>query len=174
MIDLLSILEKLTRTLDKARIEFALIGGLALAYYVEPRATMDIDILVSVNDKSEPKLREIMIQRGFVDANPRPLVLKKVIISRMFHVQQNEWIIIDIMWVNSDLHRCAIKRANKVKLNRHTVRVLRPEDLILLKSISARPQDLADIQKLQHIPTLDRKYLTTWSKKLKLKLKLDS
>jgi hypothetical protein len=45
-VNLLEELKNLTSRLDKAGIDYALCGGLALAVYARPRATLDIDIMI--------------------------------------------------------------------------------------------------------------------------------
>ena len=47
MTDLLSELRCITDALDVARVDYALCGGVALAIYGIPRATIDIDMLVT-------------------------------------------------------------------------------------------------------------------------------
>ncbi len=44
--DLLIELKKLIEAFDNNNIDYALCGGLALAVYARPRATLDIDIMV--------------------------------------------------------------------------------------------------------------------------------
>ena len=44
--DLLEELKKLSLKLDQAGIDYALCGGLAIAIYAKPRATLDIDIMI--------------------------------------------------------------------------------------------------------------------------------
>ena len=46
MIDLYQQLGAITRAFDKAGVEYALCGGLAMAIYGFPRATIDIDFLL--------------------------------------------------------------------------------------------------------------------------------
>ena len=46
MFDLYEELRKVTSTLDRHQIEYALCGGLAMAVYDHPRATIDIDLLI--------------------------------------------------------------------------------------------------------------------------------
>jgi hypothetical protein len=46
--DLLHELKHLTTKLGKERIEYALCGGLAMAIYARPRATLDIDIMIEL------------------------------------------------------------------------------------------------------------------------------
>jgi hypothetical protein len=43
---LLEQLATIVRALDRAQIEYALVGGLAVAVWGAPRATQDIDLLV--------------------------------------------------------------------------------------------------------------------------------
>jgi hypothetical protein len=53
--DLLEELKKLSQKLDQAGIDYALCGGLAIAIYARPRATLDIDIMVQPEFFSETK-----------------------------------------------------------------------------------------------------------------------
>ena len=53
--DLLEELKKLTQKLDQSGIDYALCGGLALAIYAKPRATLDIDMMVQQDDFSTEK-----------------------------------------------------------------------------------------------------------------------
>ena len=46
MFDLYEELRKITNTFDRHHIEYALCGGLAMAVYDHPRATIDIDLLI--------------------------------------------------------------------------------------------------------------------------------
>ena len=46
MFDLYYEFRKLITALDERQIEYALCGGLAMAVYDHPRATVDIDILI--------------------------------------------------------------------------------------------------------------------------------
>ena len=49
--DLLEELKKICEKLDQNNIEYALCGGLALAVYAKPRATLDIEYLKSISDE---------------------------------------------------------------------------------------------------------------------------
>lgn len=168
MNNLLVVVEKLSHELTQMKKRFALAGGLALAYHGHLRATIDVDLLVVLDEKSDEETRRKLVQRGWVDANPKPLIFKKLTLTRMFFVQGREWIPIDLMWAQSALHISALRRAKKVKLQSTRVPVLEPEDLILLKKLSNRPQDKADIEVLGRLPSLDQRYLKKWLKKLKL------
>jgi len=49
MIDLSDELKGLIAKLNQENIEYALCGGLAIAIYALPRATLDIDLLIELN-----------------------------------------------------------------------------------------------------------------------------
>ena len=47
--------------LTESSIPYAIIGGLAVQYWGEPRVTLDVDLTVSIPiEKSEPLIREIV------------------------------------------------------------------------------------------------------------------
>jgi hypothetical protein len=61
--DLIAELEQLVDALERAHIEYALCGGLALAVHGHPRATKDIDLLVQ--PESVDRIRGIVRTLGF-------------------------------------------------------------------------------------------------------------
>lgn len=54
--DILDELKKLITKLNEENVEYALCGGLAMAIYALPRATLDIDILI---EASHLKIRDV-------------------------------------------------------------------------------------------------------------------
>ncbi|MBK8183213.1 MAG: nucleotidyl transferase AbiEii/AbiGii toxin family protein [Candidatus Competibacteraceae bacterium] len=64
--DLLLELTRLTQALDRAGIDYALCGGLALAVYARPRATLDIDLMVEPEGRDN--VRKTVEPQGFVIA----------------------------------------------------------------------------------------------------------
>ena len=61
--DLLIELKNLIEVFDKNKVDYALCGGLALAVYARPRATLDIDIMVE--PKLLGKIKQIVENLGF-------------------------------------------------------------------------------------------------------------
>ena len=58
----------------------------------------------------------------------------------------------DILWAHKRWQRDALKRSLTVSLSRYQIRVLHPEDLILLKLEAGGPQDFIDIRELLEDP----------------------
>lgn len=68
---------------------------------------------------------------------------------------------VDVIFALLSFERDAVHRATRVVFGDRDVRVVTPEDLLLMKIISDRPRDLADAEALtrRRADTLDRAYL---------------
>ena len=53
--DIIGELREITARLDQERVEYALCGGLAMAIYALPRATLDIDLLIQVDSLAQAR-----------------------------------------------------------------------------------------------------------------------
>ena len=53
--------------LNKFDIRYLIIGGFAYSFYVEPRYTKDIDILISQSEKNVDKILQVLQNFGFED-----------------------------------------------------------------------------------------------------------
>jgi hypothetical protein len=70
MIDLYTELREVTRALTEAGVPYALCGGLALMLYQRPRATVDIDLIVTSD--ATPDAAAALAPLGF-RPHPRPM-----------------------------------------------------------------------------------------------------
>ena len=147
----------LTQTASQLQItlRFALLGGLAVSTWGVIRATQDIDFLadcdpsplkdLALRDKFKKSFEEhvssVQWRVGEQD-DPIPLLLRIELSSRFRNVGS------DILWAHKRWQRDALARSITVKLSRQQVRVLHPEDLILLKLEADAPQNLIDVQGL--------------------------
>ena len=147
----------LTRT-----INYALIGGLSVAAWGVVRATQDIDFLADSEPSpiSDLDLRNrlksyLERQRCRVEwrvgdyDDPVPLLLR-IELPRSYG-----GVGADLLWAHKRWHRDALARSITVKLSRQRVRVLHPEDLIMLKLDAGGPQDLADVVGLLTDPPVE-------------------
>jgi hypothetical protein len=143
----------------QTKLNFALIGGLSLAAWGRVRATQDIDFLAD----SEPSpIGNINIRRklgnylehqrcrvewrvGDYD-DPVPLLLRLELPERYGKPSA------DILWAHKRWQRDALNRSITVRVASYQIRVLHPEDLILLKLEAGGPQDLIDIRELLEDP----------------------
>jgi len=139
----------------QTNLSFALIGGLSVAAWGAVRATQDIDFLMDcepspIRDLGLQKTLENYLKRqgcrvewrvGDYD-DPIPLLLR-LDLPRAYGKLGA-----DILWAHKRWQRDALKRSIAVTVSRQRVRVLHPEDLILLKLEAGGPQDLLDVHRL--------------------------
>jgi hypothetical protein len=153
--DILDELKKLTTKLNEEKIEYALCGGLAMAIYALPRATLDIDILIKAS--SLEKTRRVVHDLGFtLKAAPMKFHNGKVHIHRVSKIEYStgETLALDLLIVTPAI-KSAWESRSKVEWEHGTLSVVSPEGLILLKSFRGSGQDQDDIDFLRSITDED-------------------
>jgi hypothetical protein len=132
--------------LEVAGIPYALAGGVALAIHGVPRATIDIDLLVTP-DAIDPALA-IAHRRGFTVAAMPMRFADGMELRRVTKLAGDDALTLDLIVVNDNLE--PVWRARiRVGTARGEVSVVSRAGLIQMKVAAGRPQDLADIRRLQ-------------------------
>jgi len=153
--NLLDALRKIIVTLNEQRIEYALCGGLAMAVYALPRATLDIDIMIEAD--SLDRTKQAVHGLGFIlNAIPMEFQGGKVLIHRISRIDSNsgEVLLLDLLIVTPETRQAWESRLS-VEWEGGTLSVISPEGLILLKSLRGSGQDQDDIQYLRSITDED-------------------
>jgi hypothetical protein len=149
--DLLIELKKLIKAFEKNKIDYALCGGLALAIYARPRATLDIDIMVEPDMIG--KVKKTVENVGF-NVPAAPISLKKgaVQIHRMTKIDEEseEHMVLDLLLVTP---QTKTSWDSKISVNWEggVLKVLSPKGLITLKSLRKSGQDMDDIEYLKEL-----------------------
>lgn len=149
--DLLIELKNLTEALDKNKIDYALCGGLALAVYAKPRATLDIDIMVEPDLLG--KVKHIVKNLGFnISATPMSFKNGAVQIHRMTKIdnESGAHMVLDLLLVTPQT-KISWDSRTSVDWEGGTLKVVTPEGLITLKSLRKSGQDLDDIEYLKEL-----------------------
>jgi len=149
--DLFDELKKLIARLTEEKIEYALCGGLAMAVYALPRATLDIDILIE--SISLGKATQAVNELGFtLSAMPMDFHGGKMHIHRVSKIESGtgETTTLDLLIVTPDIMPAWESRA-KIQWEGGVLSVVSPEGLILLKSFRRSGQDQDDIRYLRSI-----------------------
>ena len=149
--------EKICRALDDAGVRFALVGGYAVALHGVPRGTIDVDLALhwTLQDlaRAEAALREL----GLITS--LPLTARDVYERRDEYIQSRNLIAwnfhnpdapleqVDII-INYDLKG---KLTHAVKMPQTTIPVLSVDDLIEMKRLSGREQDIEDAAALEKL-----------------------
>lgn len=168
---LIQSLKEVCSFLDEAALEYMLVGGLAVGIWAEPRATVDIDVLVSIriNDVEDLK-RRLTESNKFVFIHDKPMVFGKVSFLRAT-LKSNPDVSLDFLFADDVFENEALNRKKSIQLTDFLVNISTPEDLIILKLVSGREQDRLDARKILDIQreNLDIDYLRKWLEKLGVK-----
>lgn len=149
---------ELVDALEEADIPYMIIGGLAALRWAEPRATVDVDAVVWVEDDD----RDAVIDRLSQTFDLRPMHSPEFFErTRVLLLRTAAGIDLDVLFALLPYEWEAIQRSVDVEVEGKTVKFCAPEDLILYKVLSRRPRDREDIrQVLRHQKAkLDFEYL---------------
>lgn len=169
---LIKSLRELCFFLDNTRIEYMLVGGLAVGIWSEPRATVDIDFLVSMKTDDYNILKKKMKEsEKFIFIYDEPMTFASISFLRAT-LKSNKDISVDFLFADDDFRNEALKRKEAIHMAGFSVNVTTPEDLIILKLLSGREQDNLDAKKILEIQkgNLDMKHIQNWLHKLSIEL----
>lgn len=131
------------RALEQAKVPHAIGGALALAYYAEPRVTIDVDINVFVQTDRWPAIRDALAPLGVdVDADEKELDRDGQV--RLWWDRNP----VDLFFSYDPFHDEMRRSARKVPFNGVTIPILSPEHLAVCKAMFDRPKDWLDIEQM--------------------------
>lgn len=152
MATLLQELLEITSEFQKNGIEYAVCGGLAMAIHGFARATMDIDLLILAENLDKAYL--VAAKRGF-DIKGLDMSFKEraVEIRRVSKIDDDgEVLSLDLLLVTPKVEDVWETR-EQVQLSENLLSIVSKDGLIKMKTLAGRPQDLADIERLQNDET---------------------
>lgn len=157
------VVKKVIRLLVKAKISYAIVGGLAAGYYGTARSTRDVDVIVTVDGKSAERLVKFAKTTGFVVVKPEVLALVRV--SNRFVMESSDGYRIDFWLARTDHDKVALERRHRGYIYGEYAWIVAPEDLILQKLRAGRARDIADVVGIliRQRDKLDVKHLQHWA-----------
>ncbi len=145
-------------SLRAARIPHAFGGALALAYYAEPRVTIDIDLNVFIPTERYSELAAALEPLGVatdVDAE----ALERDGQCRLWWDRTP----VDLFFAYDEIHDAMRREARLVPFGDVKVRILSPEHLLVCKASFDRAKDWLDIeQMLVSVEHLDLEEVRSW------------
>lgn len=149
--ELLEELTHLLRRLEEEHIEYALCGGLAMAVYAFPRATLDIDIMIE--PESLETVRGLAKELGYsVDVGLLEFKEGAIRIHRLTKLPagSEDAMVLDLILVTTQTQEVWDNR-RRLEWVAGTLSVVSPQGLITLKSMRGSGQDRDDIERLRSI-----------------------
>lgn len=161
-------LREVCRFLDGSGTRYTLVGGLAVGIWAKPRATLDVDFLLSLSARDSGTLVKLLEKSDqFVFIHQQPMILKKVSLLRA-RLKSNPDISVDFLFADDEFKKKMLQRSSRISVAGFSFSIPTPEDLIILKLLSGRPQDLLDAVQIRETQkdSLDTAYIQTWCDKL--------
>ncbi len=143
---------RITQCLNAAELDYALCGGLAVAVHGYPRATKDIDLLISPEQLD--RVREVLAGLEYdLESGEIPFEKGSEKERRIFRVSRavgHELFTLDLILV-TPVFADVWESREAIEFESQTMHVVSRDGLIKMKRIASRPQDLADIDALSRL-----------------------
>lgn len=155
--------EKIFRELNKAKIKYLVVGGVAVNLYGYVRMTGDLDLLILLNKENISKMDTLMKKMKYSERLPvsvlslgdekqvKKWLKEKNMMAYTFNPPPNQLLQIDII-IEESLKFAAFDKNKTIKrMGRVNIPVVGIQDIITMKKRAKRTKDLVDIEVLKHL-----------------------
>jgi hypothetical protein len=155
---------EILKELFNRKIDYLIVGGLAVNLYGVPRVTQDIDIIISFDKENILELNGVVKNLGYIPrlpgVDPEGLsdpavrgdwIKNKNLKAFSFYHPKDVYKIIDVVLVHPLDFAKAFQNKTIKEVQGITINLVSVDDLIKMKSVSGRQQDLSDIELLRKI-----------------------
>lgn len=158
--------EDIFRTLNRRRVRYVVVGGVAVVLHGIVRLTVDLDLMIDLEKKNAGRFVEALSSleyvpkapvnpMDFADSGKRELWrAKKNMVVFSFYNPKKPFEEVDVFVYNPIDFDEAYKKRKVYKVDGISIPVASLEDLKTLKKISGRKQDTSDIEALELLEEL--------------------
>ena len=155
--------QRIFKELNKLKIDYLVIGGLAVNFHGVPRMTYDIDLMLLLRPENIKRLIDKLTGWGYrpkVPVNPMELadeakrnlwIEEKRMKAMNFYSEKSPIGEIDIVFDSPIPYDELKSRAVMIELYGERIPTISIRDLIELKEKSGREQDISDVEHLKRI-----------------------
>ncbi len=154
------VVKSITRILEEKKVDYVIVGGIAVSAWGNIRTTRDVDILLLLNKEDANELEVALKRERFsIQAGDILDALKQRSHFTIFD-ELSEYHI-DAKGIYSENDRLTLTRRRKVSLADFALYVASPEDLIANKLLVGSEQDIKDAEGMyaRQFDNLDMAYL---------------
>ena len=155
-------MRRVLRKLWEEKVRYILVGGLAMNLWGIPRTTADIDILLDLSTenlkkflgamkKLNLKLKQPFDESSILDGEKKEKIIRERGAVFTFENSSAPVEAIDFFLENPLDFDVAWRRKKIVRVEDFEVYLAHPDDIIYLKKLSGRPQDIEDIKALEKL-----------------------
>lgn len=140
-------IKALAKWFRDSNVPHVIVGGVAASMLGRPRLTQDVDALIVLDDSLWEAIVSSAKKFGIVPriSNVIPFARKSRVLLMRHTATTTD---IDVILGMSPFEEKLIQQAVSVRIASTTIRLPKPEDLILMKIIAGRPKDLEDIRSI--------------------------
>lgn len=148
---------KVCNALKESRVIYAIVGGYAVSLHGAVRGTVDIDIVIAWSLENLQKAEGALKKMGLISQlplnaitvfnNKEDYVLNRNLIAWNFFNPKILTEQVDLI-ITYDLNPSTV---TTVKTNLGEINILSRKQLIEMKTLSGRPQDLQDVKALENL-----------------------
>ena len=135
------------KCLNKAGVDYIMVGGWAVNMYGYIRATVDLDIWILANIENARKVYAALVEFGAPVAEMKPDDFAEY--GMIFQIGVAPCRIDIISKISGVAYLDAVQRAVPTTIDGVSVRIISLEDLIANKKASGRAKDIADVEVLE-------------------------
>ena len=143
--------KKLLLLLNKHKVNYMLIGGYAVIYYGYERNTTDMDIWLKPTNDNRDKLITALHEFGIKQESLEKMSELDFLKASFFFFGEKPRKIDFLTKINGVTYTEAEEQVNYFPLQDEQVPIIQYHHLILSKICNERPQDMADVDRLQKI-----------------------
>jgi hypothetical protein len=153
---------RLEQALTTRRVPHAFGGALALAYYGEPRATIDIDLNIFVDADHYEDVMKVLEPLGVARAKD-PAAVARDGQTRLWWGRTP----VDLFFSYDPVHDAMRDGTRMVPFSTTTIPILSPEHLLVAKVVFDRAKDWIDIEQiLVAVPSLNHEEIHHWLERI--------
>ncbi len=153
----------LLKKLYETEVNYLIVGGLAVNLHGIPRVTQDIDLIILMTKENIKKVLAILSKLNYIPRLPinaegllNPNIVRKWISERnlkalSFYQKVENYKGVDILLVHPLDFEKAFKNRITKEFQNTEIYLVNIDDLITMKAMSGRNQDLSDIEMLKKI-----------------------
>jgi hypothetical protein len=135
------------KILEKHKVPYAVVGGVAVNYYGYVRTTQDIDVLILPSRANAEKMLKVLKEFGFGGVGFSGKLFERKGSAVHLGVEPNR---IDILTSLAGVQNSEIlSNAKRIVYRKTSMMMISRADLIACKQQSSRLKDLADVEILQ-------------------------
>jgi hypothetical protein len=155
--------EDALRALDVAQVDYVLVGGTAVILHGVPRTTADLDLVIDLSKENVSRLIAALSGIGFVARSPvsawqladadrrAEWIRDKGLVAFSFHRPHRPLDAIDVLLAPTVAYEDLRARCETLSTDGLPIRIASIPDLIALKRVANRQQDLSDIDALERL-----------------------